>query len=194
MNVNARIPKDDKLPKTLTAFEELPKFLRENSIKLFSSEEHTKQEIINYFLEKSNNHEAFNIIDLGEILEQYKKWKVHLPRVTPYYAVKSCPDHMIMKTLDILGCNFACASKNEIIGVTDLNIAPERIVYANPIKDPNYLKFARSQAVNMLAFDSEDELYKIKLYHPYAQLVLRIKTDDSHSVCRFSTKFGIDLE
>ena len=67
-----------------------------------------------------------------------------MPRITPYYAVKSCPDPMIIKVLDILGCNFDCASKGEIIGVTDLNITPDRIIYANPVKDPNYLKFARS--------------------------------------------------
>mmetsp|Transcript_28910 Transcript_28910/g.26251 ORF Transcript_28910/g.26251 Transcript_28910/m.26251 type:complete len:272 (+) Transcript_28910:573-1388(+) len=45
----------------------------------------------------------------------------------------------------------------------------------------------------MMTFDSEDELYKVKLYHPYAQLVLRIKTDDSKSVCKFSCKFGVDM-
>jgi len=44
-----------------------------------------------------------------------------------------------------------------------------------------------------MTFDSEDELYKIKLYHPYAQLILRIKTDDSMSICRFNSKFGADL-
>ena len=58
-----------KIPQYLQAFEELPKFLRENNIKLFSSEEFRKPDVINYFLEKNNNDEAFNIIDLGEVLE-----------------------------------------------------------------------------------------------------------------------------
>jgi diaminopimelate decarboxylase len=45
-----------------------------------------------------------------------------------------------------------------------------------------------------MTFDCECELYKVKLYHPYAKLVLRIKTDDSTSVLKFSSKFGCTLE
>lgn len=56
------------------------------------------------------------------------------------------------------------------------------------------IRFARSHDVDFLVFDSEHELYKIKLYHPGAKLVIRIKTDDKDSVCRFSCKFGADLE
>ena len=33
-------------------------------------------------------------------------------------------------------------------------------------------------------------MYKIKLYHPYAKLVLRLAVDDSKSKCKFNKKFG----
>jgi len=62
------------------------------------------------------------------------------------------------------------------------------------VKDPQYIKFARSQNVDIMTFDNEVELYKIKLYHPYAKLVIRIKTDDSNSTLKFSSKFGCSLE
>jgi len=197
MNITpGKIPEQNlkKIPKDLTSFAELPKFIRENGIKLFSHEEFSKRDIINYYLEQNKVDEAFFIVDLGEILEQYKTWKSHLPRVEPFYAVKCCPNPMVMKMLDILGCGFDCASKSEIVSVTDLNVAPNRIIYANPVKDPHYIKFARTQNVDMMTFDCECELYKVKLYHPYAKLVLRIKTDDSGSVLKFSTKFGASLE
>jgi ornithine decarboxylase len=45
-----------------------------------------------------------------------------------------------------------------------------------------------------MTFDNMYELLKIVNYHPNAQLVLRIKVDDSHSVCRFNSKFGADIE
>jgi len=41
-----------------------------------------------------------------------------------------------------------------------------------------------------MTFDCEEELYKIKLYHPYAKLILRIAVDDSKSLCKFNSKFG----
>lgn len=41
-----------------------------------------------------------------------------------------------------------------------------------------------------MTFDNVDELYKIKSVAPDSELVLRILTDDSKSVCRFGVKFG----
>jgi len=185
---------EKKIPRDLATFSELPKFISENNIKLFSKEEYTKYDVVNYHLEQKKTDEAFYIVDLGDILEQFKQWKSLLPRVEPHYAVKCCPNPMILKTLAVLGCSFDCASKAEIISVTDLNVPANRIIYANPVKDPQYIKFARSQNVDTMTFDNEVELYKIKLYHPYAKLVIRIKTDDSNSTLKFSSKFGCSLE
>jgi len=48
--------------------------------------------------------------------------------------------------------------------------------------------------VDYMTFDNEHELYKIKENHPNAKCVLRIITNDTHAVCRFSMKFGADME
>jgi len=42
-----------------------------------------------------------------------------------------------------------------------------------------------------MTFDNEDELIKIARCNPAAQVVMRIATDDSKAMCRFSTKFGV---
>ena len=44
-----------------------------------------------------------------------------------------------------------------------------------------------------MTFDNEMELHKIKEYHPSAKIVLRIITNDADAVCRFSMKFGADM-
>jgi len=44
-----------------------------------------------------------------------------------------------------------------------------------------------------MTFDSVDELHKIKAISPDAEVVLRIVTDDSESVCQLSNKFGASL-
>ena len=41
-----------------------------------------------------------------------------------------------------------------------------------------------------MSFDNVNELRKIKKLHPHAQVILRISTDDSDSICQFSQKFG----
>jgi ornithine decarboxylase len=186
--------KEMKIPQQLNEIAELPKFLQKNNIKLFKKDETEVDILINHYIEQNKTDEAFFIIDLGAVLDQFKQWKTYLPRVEPYYAVKCCPDPMILNLLSILGCNFDCASKQEIIQVTGLDINPSRIIYANPVKDSHFIKFARSQDVDLMTFDNETELYKIKLYHPYAKLIIRIKTNDVNSVCKFSSKFGCTVE
>jgi ornithine decarboxylase len=55
------------------------------------------------------------------------------------------------------------------------------------------IRYARANDVDLMTFDCEEELYKIKLYHPYAKLVLRLAVDDSNSLCKFNKKFGCYL-
>lgn len=45
-----------------------------------------------------------------------------------------------------------------------------------------------------MTFDNADELYKIAKLYRGAELFLRIMTDDSESLCRFSMKFGAAMD
>lgn len=75
----------------------------------------------------------------------------------------------------------------------DLGVPPEDIIYANPCKTKSFISHAASMGVNYMTFDNELELYKIRQMHPNAKMVIRIRVDDSHSVCRLGLKFGADM-
>jgi ornithine decarboxylase len=164
-----------------------------NNIKLISNKLEP-YDLVNMFLEKNQSEDPFLIINLGEIIRQYQKWYLYLPMIKPYYAVKCNPDLIILELLNNLGCNFDCASQNEISKIINLGVSPDRIIFANPCKMISQIKYARAHDVDLVVFDDESELYKIKLFHSNAKLVLRIKTDDSNSLCKFNCKFGADLE
>lgn len=138
--------------------------------------------------------DAFYIVDLEDICNKHINWITRLPRVEPHYAVKCNTDTMLLKLLAFLGASFDCASKNEIQRVLDLGVAPHRIIFANPCKQASYIKYAYKVGVDYMTFDNEQELYKIKEHHPRAKCVLRIITNDENAVCRFSMKFGADME
>ncbi len=144
--------------------------------------------------ETIEKEEAFYVIDMRKILNKYKEWVELLPRVRPFYAVKCNPNTAIIKTLASLGVNFDCASKNEIQQILGSGISSSRIIYANPTKMKSHLKYAKSCGVDLMTFDNVSELEKIAECYPEARLVLRIITDDSHSVCKFSSKFGAPLD
>jgi diaminopimelate decarboxylase len=152
------------------------------------------KEIINDYLEKNDNHHAFFLIDINQIVKLYELWNDYLPNIKPYYAVKCNPDPHFITMLSKLGVNFDCASKKEIELVNDIVCDPSRIIYANPCKQFEYISYAEEKSVDLMTFDCEIELCKIKLCHPNARLLLRIAVDDSGSLVKFSTKFGCKPE
>ena len=137
--------------------------------------------------------ESFYVVDLGVIVSQVYQWRRFFPRVEPFYAVKCNPDPTIVKTLAILGCNFDCASRNEIKLVQDATKDLQRkpdIIYANPCKARAHLIEAVCKGVRMVTFDNVVEVKKCAAVSKKIELVMRIITDDRGSQCRFSSKFG----
>ena len=166
--------------------------LQKYDVNLYGSDR-DNYDIINDFLQENQSEEAFYIVDLGEIVNSYNTWIKLLPDVKLYYAVKCNPNPVIIEVLASLGVNFDAASQSEIRSVIDITKDPTRIIFANPCKMTSQIKYARSNDVDTLVFDNEEELYKIKLYHPNCNLVLRLAVDDSKSKCRFSKKFGCKI-
>ncbi|KAL9112400.1 MAG: hypothetical protein Q9227_003242 [Pyrenula ochraceoflavens] len=142
----------------------------------------------------AGEEDAFYVADLGKIYRQHLRWKLNLPRVKPFYAVKCNPNFEVLRLLSKLGTGFDCASHAEIERVLQIGVEPDRIIYAQPCKTKSYVRYAASKGVKQMTFDNADELYKIKKLYPDAELFLRILTDDSASLCRLSTKFGACLE
>ena len=151
-------------------------------------------DIINHFLETHQSDQPFFIVNLKEVIKKINLWRENLPTVEPFYAVKCNPDDIISRLMSSMGLGFDCASKNEIARVVSAGAVPEKIIFANPCKMTEQIKYARSNDIDMMTFDSSHELYKIKLYHPSAKLVIRIQTDDSKSRCKFNCKFGVSLD
>jgi diaminopimelate decarboxylase len=167
--------------------------LQKYEAKLYGSDR-DMYDIINDFLEDNQSERAFYIIDLGEIVNSFTTWSRLLPDVQPFYAVKCNPNPVLLDALASLGANFDCASETEMKSIIEITKDPTRIIFANPCKMTSQIRYARANDVDMMTFDCEEELYKIKLYHPYAKLVLRLAVDDSKSVCKFNKKFGCKLD
>jgi len=53
--------------------------------------------------------------------------------------------------------------------VLDLKVAPSRILYTHPCKQTSHVQYAAEHNVNLLTFDNEMELCKIKATCPDAK-------------------------
>jgi len=168
----------------------LVSMINEHNIRMYDQEEYTMIHVIENIIETRASLNSFFLIDIGPIFRRYKLWMQHMPRIKIFYAVKCNPDKLLLNTLVDLGVGFDVASKTEISIVRELDVDPDKIIFANPVKEIASITFAESQGISKMTFDSEDELKKISIYHPYAKLVLRILVDDSKSKLPFGSKFG----
>lgn len=141
-------------------------------------------------LQREDAEDGFFVCDLGDVVQKHVKWQRIFPNIQPFYAIKCNPSEVLLRTMVAMGTGFDCASKAEIGKMLKLGTSPDKIIFANPCKQSSHIRFARDNGVKLMVFDNEIELYKIKKICPDAKLVLRIQTDDSASICRFSMKFG----
>jgi len=173
-------------------YSELSLFLKDNNVVIPESQDLDIYNVIELIFEKNNPSTAFYIINLADIIHQLQFWNDLFPYIEPRYAVKCNPNKVICQLLGLLGVGFDVASRNEINLVKDYVNNISNVIYANPYKESSSIQYARSMDVDTTVFDSEYELYKIKLYHPNCKLLIRIKVDDKASLCKFSEKFGVD--
>lgn len=134
------------------------------------------------------------VIDRQKLIQEYEHFRKLLPRVRLYYAIKSNPHPDIIRTFDELGGCFDVASEGEMRQVLSQGVAPEKIIFANTVKRPEALTFARSAGVDLVTFDSEPELYKIAKHSPGCRVLCRTKVGNLGSQVNLSLKFGADPE
>ncbi|CAF3660366.1 unnamed protein product [Rotaria socialis] len=141
-----------------------------------------------------HNDDPFYIADVSHCAKQYMKWKQYLPRVKPFYAIKTNPNDFIIKVIGKMGGGFDCASIEELNAV--LSVYPDidcsqQVIYAHPCKQISHLIYFKNRGVRLTVADNTDELIKIKRYWPNAKVLIRLKTNDTHSLIALSTKFGV---
>lgn len=101
---------------------------------------------------------------------------------------------MVIEILAALGTGFDCASKAEINKVMSVGVDANRILFANPAKPSSHIVHAAAVGVDLMTFDNEAELYKVKKLHPTAKMVIRVRCDDENAQCQLGMKFGCDAE
>ncbi|MFH1227953.1 MAG: type III PLP-dependent enzyme [Planctomycetota bacterium] len=132
------------------------------------------------------------IIKRSKLAENLQRFRQMLPRVEPFYAVKSNPHIEILKVFARMGSSFDVASRGEMEALIKLGVKPNRMLFANTVKKPEVIKFAMSKGIRMMTFDSEYELNKMAQVAPGAEVLARIKVPNVGSIVELSVKFGLE--
>ena len=145
------------------------------------------------------HHTPLVVVDHQDLRENYEQFRLHLPRVQIYYAVKANCDPAIVQTFYDLGASFDVASIAEFLIVHEkIKHLPaeqqqdfiwDRIIYANPIKAVETLQ-QLDQYKPLITYDNHEEVLKIARYAPHSGLVLRLAVPNTGSMVELSSKFG----
>lgn len=134
----------------------------------------------------------FLLIDLQQVVKNYKEIKKNIDNAEVFYAVKANDHPEIIKTLVKEGSSFEISSLNEMQVLLSLGITSSKIMCLNPIKNPEFLKEMYKARVTIMAYDSKDEIDKIARYAPNSEVILRINVSNEGSDWPLTKKFGID--
>lgn len=108
-----------------------------------------------------------------------------------FYSVKANNHQSIIRKLKSLGSGFEISSDGELKIIKKENIKPELLIYSNPVKIPVHIANAYKYGITKFAFDSENELKKIKKHAPKSGVFVRINVANDGSEWKLTGKFGV---
>ncbi|KAM9241725.1 LOW QUALITY PROTEIN: antizyme inhibitor 2-like [Dugong dugon] len=153
----------------------------------------------------SDHRDPFTVADLCMLASRHQTFYQNLPWVSPFYAVKGNSSPWVLRVLATLGTGSDCASQVELEQVLGLGVAPSCII----CKPVSHIQYAALHGVQLMTFDSEEELVKMAQHHPGArgscaeaplpafrpsQMVLQLQTHYSECTLPLSSKSGTSPE
>lgn len=144
-------------------------------------------------IEASNQFKTpFLLVDLNQVRKNYHNIQKNLPGIEIFYSMKANDHPQIVEALVKEKASFDITSEKELNLLNKYSYSTEKITCLNPIKSPEFIKKLYKNKINIMAYDSFDEIDKIAKYAPGSKLVLRIVVDNEGSDWPLTKKYGVD--
>ena len=129
-------------------------------------------------------------LDVPAAVAGYRRLAAALPGTALHYAVKANPEPALLAALAGAGCRFDVASPAEITAALLAGAAPAELVYSNPVKRREDVRFAARVGVELFVVDSPGEVAKVADAAPGAGVLCRLATSGAGSDWPLSRKYG----
>lgn len=134
------------------------------------------------------------VVDLSSVALKYREISQKLSDIEIFYAMKANDHTEILNTFHKENSGFEVSSQSETERLIKMGVKKDKIICLNPIKSPEFLGYLQNQRINIVAFDSKEEVEKIKKYAPDSWLVIRVNVPNDDSDWPLTNKFGVDYE
>ena len=144
--------------------------------------------------------DPFIVTDLTKIKQRFNGWAREFPKIEPFFALKAQHNSQTVNLLADNSCGFDVASLGEMRSVIEAGTDPNKILYAQPYKQPSHLRYALKYGIVSVC-DTVDEIMKVSevaLLNNclYPKILIRILPDDKEGEAQasLSSKFGAPLK
>ena len=141
--------------------------------------------------EISKINTPFIVFDLEKVVSNYQEIKSLLKSAQVFYAVKANKLKPILTELNNAGCGFEVNTKAEFDAVISTGHDPKKLINSAPIKRVEDIEYMYKKGVKQFAFDSKDEIEKLKKHAPKSKVYLRFHTSNHGSGQELNTKSGV---
>lgn len=146
------------------------------------------------FVKSSGTEPPYLLIDKDKVRQKVASIGRAVKGSRVFYAVKANPDIEMLKLLQGLGIGFEIASEGELRILSSLGVSSEKIISSNPIKSFRFLRMATDYGVSYFAFDSEDEVMKLREFAPGCNVYVRLSVPNEGSEWPLSKKFAVEVD
>jgi ornithine decarboxylase len=129
-------------------------------------------------------------LDVPHAVASYRRLAAALPGTAMHYAVKANPDATLLAALAAAGCRFDVASPAEITAAVLAGAHAPELVYSNPVKRREDVRFAARLGVELFVVDSVAEVEKVAEAAPGGAVLCRLITSGAGSDWPLSRKYG----
>ncbi len=129
-------------------------------------------------------------LDVPHAVASYGRLAAALPGTAMHYAVKANPDPTLLAALSRAGCRFDVASPAEITAAVLAGARAGELVYSNPVKRRDDVRFAARLGVDLFVVDSVAEVEKVAEAAPGVGVLCRLVTSGEGSDWPLSRKYG----
>jgi len=146
------------------------------------------------FLKTTELEPPYLLLDKAKVRQKLTSIGKNIRNSEIYYAVKANPDIEVLSLINNMGAGFEIASEGELAMLISLGVSKERIITSNPIKSFKFLRMAAEYGVSYFAFDSPDEVRKLRDYCPGSNVYVRLAVPNEGSEWPLSKKFSVEID
>ena len=134
----------------------------------------------------------FLLMSRRTLREKAAEFAAFSPRVQTLYSVKANPAPQVLAFFMGLDVGYEVSSAAELRRVLALGAPSERVSTSNPVKSPEFIRYAYRKGLRDYVLDSPEEVRKLARYAPGSGVLVRLAVDNTESAWPLDEKYGVE--